>query len=124
VLMAARDSLDLKFWVTGAAVAAILMVFLFEDAINGHVALKRNLPGMDHGVTTFRQDGYHSETSLGNSTFSYDNVTALAQTKDHFLLIFGPSHGQVYAKAGLSGGDFGSLKALLEEKTGKTMETV
>lgn len=117
LLLAFQNELNLQSVITGIAVVSILIVLFLEDQINGWVALRRGLPGMDHSVTTFFEEGYHSVTALGETTFTYEHVHALAETPEYFLLIFSPNHGQVYAKEGIINGSETDFRRFLEEKT-------
>lgn len=124
VLMLSAERFTLRVAVTGLAVLAILLALLFEDAINGYVARKRGLPGLDRSVATFRQDDYHSATPLGESTFSYETIAALGETDSYFLFFFSPSHGQIYDKETLTGGTEAQFRALLEERTNLTFQQI
>lgn len=117
LLLFSKDSFDLQSAVTIAAVIAILSAFLFEDELNGRTAQKRSIPGLDSAVTTFHDDHYHSVTALGETTFCYDKIQALAETKEHFLFLFSPNHGQVYSKAGMTHGTETEFKLFITEKT-------
>lgn len=114
------------FTVTGAAiitwlaVAAIVTVLLKEDAINGYLARKRALPKLLTSTTVFSEDGYHSETEVGNSDFKYDNIIAFAETANYFVTIFSKSHAQVYDKNSLTGGTADEFRQFLENTTGLT----
>lgn len=125
VILVIRDgSLNLRSLLTAAAVVVMVYVLLREDDINGRMAKKRGLPGLNSAVTTFEEECYHSVTALGASTFAYSNIQALAETEEFFLLLYSPNHGQVYDKSGLSGGTEEDLRSFLEEKTGLTFQKI
>ena len=50
--------LDFKTIFTWLIAAILLFVLLFEDRINGVIARKRMLPGLEKAVVTFHPDGY------------------------------------------------------------------
>ena len=106
-------------WLAAAAVAGAL---LFEDKLNGRIALGRMLPGTEEARAVFEEDGYTTTTAAAESRWGYDRVDAVAETKDFFVLVFGVNHAQVYAKAGLTGGTAEEFRELLAEKTGKPVE--
>lgn len=116
-LILARKSFDFKALLTCVAVLMIFFTLIFEDNLNGWIAKKRGIPGLNSSSTVFYPDRYVSVTELGESTFFYENIIALAEHKDYFLLLFGPSHGQIYAKAGMTGGTENAFRSFLEEKT-------
>lgn len=117
VLLLSKEMFDFQSAVTAAAVIAIIFALFWEDALNGHIAKKRSLPGLEHAVTTFRDADYHSVTELGETTFFYDRIQALAETKDHYIFIFSPNHGQVYSKSGLIQGTEAEFKLFIEKRT-------
>ena len=124
ILVLSAKEINGKVIFTGLAGLMIVLAFLFEDALNGMIAMKRGIPGLHSAVTTFREDGYHSKTEVGESDFPYAPIVAMAESKDYFLLLIGPSHGQVYDKRGFLSGTAEDFRRLLEEKTGKTFQKV
>ena len=101
-------------------VAAILgLTLIFEDKINGDIAMKRMLPGLKSSTATFGEDSYTSETEVGTSEFRYDNIIMLAENRDYFVFIFSANHAQVYDKNSLSGGTVRQFRQFITEKTGK-----
>ncbi len=123
-LVLAKDAFDFNSAITVIAVLVIAFVMLNEDTLNGWIALKRGVPGLKNSVTVFRTENYVSATELGETTFFYENVFALAESRDCFFLLFGPSHGQVYAKAGMEGGTVETFRNFLQERTGLTIQEI
>lgn len=107
-----------KTVITWLAIAAILAALLWEDAINGYFAVKRMLPQLKTSTAIFTEEGYHSETEVGNSDFRYDNIIALAETKEFFVFIFSNSHGQIYDKHGFISGSEEDFRSFVEKATG------
>lgn len=110
--------------ITWLAVVAVTVVLIKEDAINGYFARKRALPQLLTSTTVFTTDGYHSSTEVGNSDFRYDNIVALAETRDYFVFIFSKSHAQVYEKDGLSGGTLDGFKHFVGNITGLNWQNI
>lgn len=101
---------------------ALLLTLLFEDKLNGYIARKRMLAGMDRAVTVFKDESYISTTDIGTTEFHYDhNISLLVETKDFFVFVFGKNHAQVYDKHALSGGTADEFRRFLTEKTGKAV---
>lgn len=99
--------------------AILLLTLLFEDRMNGYIARKRMLPGLDKATVTFRADGYHSETELGSSEFKYSTIMLLVETKDYFVFVFSQSHAQIYDKRSITGGTIEQFRAFIQEVTQK-----
>ncbi len=115
---------DLNAVVTGIAIVLIVLVFLFEDALNGYFARKRNLPGLASTTVTFTEDGYRSVTEMGNTEWFYDKIEAIAETGDYFVFLFSKSHAQLYDKRRLTGGSAEDFRAFITEKTGREIAAV
>ena len=124
LLIWSQKTVDVRSVVTAAAMLAIVFALLREDDLNGAIAKKRGLPGMEKSTTVFREENYQSATAYGETTFFYDKILVLAETEDHFLLLFSPSHGQVYCKQGMTGGTEDEFRAFLEEKTKLTFQRI
>lgn len=111
--------------ITWIAALIILIALLFEDQINGYVARKRMLGGMDRAAAVFHDENYTTTTSIGKTVFPYDcNINLLAETKDYFVFVFDKSHAQVYDKHTLSGGTAEEFRRFMTEKTGKEIISV
>ncbi len=115
---------DFKTVVTWLVVAVLVLVLLFEDRINGYIARKRMLPGLHKSNAVFTEECYRSETALGSSQFMYENITALAETNDYFVFLFGKNHAQIYDKKSISGGSVEEFREFISRITGKEIEKV
>lgn len=109
---------------TWVIVLILLIVLILEDSINGYVARRRGLPGLDHATTVFTPEGYHSSTNIGSSDFPYNNIVMLAETHDYFVFIFGKNHAQVYDKSSITGGNIDSFRQFIQKQTGQTIQKV
>ena len=107
---------------TLAAVVIVLAVLLFEDRINGRMAMRKILPGMAHAKTDFYEDHYVSVTEMGTTEWHYDKIKALAEDGNYFVLIFSQNHAQVYAGKSLKGGTDEEFCRFMERKTGLEMQ--
>lgn len=115
-------TVDFRAVITWLMAAALLFVLLFEDKLNGYIARKRMLAGMERATTVFSDEGYVTTTNMGKTEFPYDrNISLVAETKDYFVFIFDKSHAQVYDKRTLSGGSVQGFREMLAEKTGKEL---
>ena len=110
--------------ITWAVIVIIVATLLFEDWINGYIAIKRMLPGTAFALCTFGEDGYISETKAGKTEWKYENIETIAETKDYFVFLFGKNHAQVYDKNSLQGGSEEEFRKLIIEKTGNEIRNV
>lgn len=117
-------ALDFKTVITWGVAAVLLFTLIFEDKINGYIARKRMLPGLDRATVTFREEGYHSETEIGSSDFKYDTIMLLAETEDYFVFVFSQSHAQVYNKKTIEGGTVEEFRKFITSVTGKTIQSI
>ncbi len=124
VLILSRESFDLNAAITAIVILIMVFVLLNQDTLNGWLALKRGIPGLKHSVTVFREENYISATELGETAFLYENVFALAESKGYFFLLFGPSHGQVYSKSGMTGGTAEEFRSFIQEQTQLTIHDI
>ena len=118
--------ISFKTIATLLAILVLLFALIKEDAINGYFARKKLLPSLISSTTVFSTDDveYHSSTQVGDSTFRYDNIVALAETADYFVLIFGKSHAQVYDKSSITGGTNEDFRKFIQCVTGQPLQQV
>ena len=113
-----------KTIVTWLATLVMLIVLIWEDALNGYIARKRMLPGTEKTTTVFNGEGYYSTSEFGKSEWKYDKIHRIVELKGYFAFIFSASHAQVYSKRHLSGGSVDEFRQFIEEMTGKTVEKI
>lgn len=116
--------LDFKTIITWLVAAILCFTLIFEDKINGYVARKRMLPGLEKAIVTFNEDGYRSETEIGSSEFKYSTIMLLAETADYFVFVFSQSHAQVYDKKSIAGGTIEEFRTFIQNATGKEIQNV
>lgn len=110
--------------ITWLVVLVLLAVLIWEDAINGWVARKRMLPGTSVSTCVFREEDYQSVTEMGETTWKYENILLIAETRDYFAFLFDQSHVQVYDKGNIAGGTVEEFRAFLTRRTEKEIQTV
>ena len=110
--------------ITWIIAAILLFTLIFEDKINGYVARKRMLPGLEKATVTFHADGYHSEAELGSSEVKYNTIILLAETDNFFVFVFSQSHAQVYNKNSITGGTIEEFREFLKNVTGKEIQKI
>ena len=110
--------------ITWTAVLIMILVLIFEDKINGYIARKRMLSGMEKAVTVFKEDVYISTTNLGKTEFYYKNRNEIAETEDYFVFIFDKSHAQIYDKNGITKGTIDEFREFIAKKTEKEVQKI
>ena len=110
--------------VTLLAMFVLILATLFEDRLNAWLAKKRLLPGTEHAVATFEEDGYVSATSVTESRFSYAQIVAVTETGRYFVFALSSHHTQAYDKRTIRGGSVEDFRAFIAEKTGKPIEEI
>lgn len=108
--------------VTWIAALAILIVLLFEDALNGRIAQKRHLAGTEKVKAVFSEEGYTSASEIAKTEWKYDTIHTLAETEGYFVFLFSAMHGQAYDKQTLAGGTEEEFRAFLEKAAGKKIQ--
>ena len=124
LVLADGFALDASTIITSLAALSLLLVFLFEDRLNGAVAKKRLLPGTEKAVTVFSEDNFVSTTDVGKTEWNYDMILAVAETPDFFVFIFSKNHGQVYDKRSLQGGTADDFRRFIEAAAGKPVQRI
>ena len=105
--------------VTLLAVIIMIATLIWQDQVNGYFAGKRLLPGSERARSVFTEDGFRSETEIGNTEWHYDKILGLAETNEYFAFLFSANHAQVYDRKTLEGGSEEEFRAFIEAKTNK-----
>ncbi len=106
------------------AIAAIALALLFEDRLNGWIAMKRMLKGMEKVKSDFYEDRYVSATDIGTTEWHYDKIKAIAEDKDYFIFLFSESHTQAYDKRKMTGGTGADFRNFIMQKTGLNVQRI
>ncbi len=116
--------LNMSTVVTVLAMISLVVVFIWEDPINGYVALKQTVPGTEKMTATFVEQEYSTITELGTTRWQYDKIVHIAETADYFVFIFSASHAQLHDKRTITGGSADAFRSFIEAQTGKTVEQI
>ncbi len=116
--------LPTSYLITFALAILLAVVLLFEDNINGFLAMKRMHPGTLKATVVFGKECFTSTTELGVSTFEYDRIQAIAENEHYFTFVFNQNHAQVYDKRRMSVGTPDEFRAFIESMTGKSIQKV
>lgn len=119
-----RFTLDFRTMVNLVVLAVLLVTLLFEDRINGYVALRRMPKGMDYSKVTFSEEEFYAITGVGETRWNYSAISAIAETKGYMVFMLNQTFGQAYDLSQLSGGTVEEFRVFLQEKTGKPVQQV
>ena len=106
------------------AIAAIALALIFEDRLNGWIAMKRMLKGMEKVKSDFYEDRYVSATDIGTTEWHYDKIKAVAEDKDYFIFLFSESHTQAYDKRKMTGGTGADFRNFIMQKAGLNVQRI
>ena len=106
------------------AIAAIALALIFEDRLNGWVAMRRMLKGMEKAKSDFYEDRYVSAADIGTTEWHYDKIKAIAEDKDYFIFLFSESHTQVYDKRKMTGGTGADFRNFIMKKAGLNVQRI
>ncbi len=109
-------------WPLPVMLALLLALLLFEDKLNGWIALRNLVPGTAHSTTVFADDAYTVTTDVTVTRWGYENITSLCETERYYFFFLGKKHGQCFDKQGFRVGGSEAFRAFIEQKTGKSFE--
>ncbi len=111
-------------WLNLLVGLVMLGTLLCEDRLNGALGLRMVLPDTRRLTARFTEDGYRHTTPVSESTWHYEQIQAVCETEDYFLLLLGRRHGQVYRKSGFTEGNPEAFRTFLTEKTGLAVQRI
>ena len=117
-------TLDASTMISLLVEVMLLSVLLFQDRFNGMIACKNTLAGTKDYHIAFGEDSYTVVTAATTSTFRYELIDALAESRDYIILLMKKRYAQSLDKRTLTGGTVEEFNRFLEEKTGKTFRRV
>ena len=117
-------ALDASTMISLLVEVMLLSVLLFQDRFNGMIACKNALAGTKEYHVAFGEDSYTVVTAATTSTFRYELIDALAESRDYIIFLMKKRYAQSLDKRTLTGGTVEECKRFLEEKTGKTFRRV
>ena len=117
-------TLDASTMISLLVEVMLLSVLLFQDRFNGMIACKNTLAGTKDYHIAFGEESYTVVTAATTSTFRYELIDALAESRDYIILLMKKRYAQSLDKRTLTGGTVEEFNRFLEEKTGKTFRRV
>lgn len=111
-------------WISLALAAALMALLLGEDAVNGAFAVRQLVPGTSEVQAIFDESGYKNITGAAESLWKYGRIEVICETKEYFIFLLGPKHGQIYDKTGFTAGSAEDFRAFISERTGKPVQYI
>lgn len=103
---------------------ALPLITVLEDRLNGWVARRQALAGIETIETRFGEETYCVITPAVESKWKYTQIQCICHTGSYLVLLLDINHAQVLDENGLLDGTPEQLTALLTEKTGKKVISV
>lgn len=113
-------------WMQIAALVLILgfaAYLVWQDHVNGYLALKKLPQNMRNGKWLFREDGYFSDTQAGESDYSYESIFLMVESQGYMILVFHDGKAHIIDLSTIQGGTADDFRRLLRKKTSLTIQT-
>ena len=110
-------------------IAALVLITVFsayliwQDSVNGFLAMKKLPEKMRTGKWLFREDGYFSDTEAGESDYSYENIFMMVESQGYMILVFHEGTAHIIDLSTIQGGTVDDFRRLLRKKTSLTIQT-
>ena len=105
-------------------VACFAAYLIWQDTVNGYLALKKLPVNMRTGKWLFREDGYFSDTEAGESDYSYKNIFLMVESQGYMMLVFHEGTAHVIDMSTIQGGTAQDFRKLLRRQTNLTIQEV
>ena len=69
-------------------IAGFACYLIWQDQVNGYLAMKKLAANMRTGTWLFRDDGYFSNTEAGESDYSYESIFMMIESQGYMILVF------------------------------------
>ena len=112
-------------WMQIAATVIIVLFatyLIWQDPINGYLAMKKLPEKMRKGRWLFREDGYFSDTEAGESDYSYQNIFMMVESHGYMMLVFHEGTAHVIDLSTIQGGTAADFRKLLRRQTSLTIQ--
>ena len=97
---------------------------IWQDPINGYLAMRKLPEKMRTGKWLFREDGYFSDTEAGESDYSYKNIFLMVESQGYMMLVFHEGTAHVIDMSTIQGGTAQDFRKLLRRQTSLTIQEV
>lgn len=110
--------------VGGIVVILFAAYLIWQDQVNGALALWKLPAKMRQGQWLFREDGYFSNTEVGESDYSYEKIFMMVESCGYMILVFHEGSAHIIDLSTVQGGTADDFRRLLRKKTSLTIQKV
>lgn len=103
-------------------IAGFAAYLIWQDPINGYLAMRKLPEKMRTGKWLFREDGYFSDTEAGESDYSYKNIFLMVESQGYMMLVFHEGTAHVIDMSTIQGGTAQDFRKLLRRQTSLTIQ--
>ena len=103
-------------------IAGFAAYLIWQDQVNGYLAMKKLPEKMRKGRWLFREDGYFSDTEAGESDYSYKNIFLMVESQGYMMLVFHEGTAHVIDMSTIQGGTAADFRKLLRRQTSLTIQ--
>ena len=108
--------------VGGILVVCFACYLIWQDNVNAFFALQKLGVKLRKGQWLFREDGYFSNTELGESDYSYENIFMMVESQEYMFLVFHEGTAHIIDMSTVQGGTADDFRRLLRKKTSLTIQ--
>lgn len=116
-----------RLWFKAVLLVAVVCLFVVQgwgDGLNALIARRQALPGSELCSSTFYGDHYECKVAGAVTSWDYQKILAVAETRDYFIFVLGKHHAQAFAKRELNGGSLEEFRNFLEDTLRKPVEHI
>ena len=103
-------------------IAGFAAYLIWQDPVNGWLALRKLPEKMRKGRWLFREDGYFSDTEAGESDYSYKNIFLMVESQGYMMLVFHEGTAHIIDMSTIQGGTAAEFRKLLRRQTSLTIQ--
>jgi hypothetical protein len=108
-------------WIT---FGLLIIALLFQDVIEASFFKRATKPEDMTVSTEFGEEGYIIRSQGGDVNCKYSDIEALVEIDEGFVLCLGNNVYKMLSKENLTGGTADDFKTFIENKTGKSVQSV
>ena len=103
-------------------IAGFAAYLIWQDQVNGWLAMKKLPEKMRTGTWLFREDGYYSNTEIGECDYTYEKIFMMVESRGYMILVFHEGKAHIIDLSTIQGGTADDFRRLLRRKTSLTIQ--
>lgn len=108
--------------VASILIACFAAYLIWQDQVNGFLAMKKLPAKMRTGKWLFREDGYFSDSEAGESDYSYQTIFMMVESQGYMILVFHEGKAHIIDLSTIQGGSVADFRRLLRRQTNLTIQ--